>query len=324
MKKILILFILVNIVASSGFAQLNPFKKKNKDKVEEQVDDIKEQVDDVEEQIDDVEEQIDDVEKQIKEETKELKDKTEEAKEKKPAAKPKPAKEKASEKNEKTSAKNGKEKVEMSAEAMRKMNDINEQAQQKIIVEEGEASMSTGLQNGYTVFVKGGEANKIEKHWKKYLKSAFSSKTDLDKNGEILSQSVEIPSVGNEVNIYARVKEVSDGVEITTFFDTGENGYLSSENVDGDELIKKLMHDFGVQERVFAIEAQIDDEEKSLKRLEKDLKNLEGDNDKYHKTIEKAKLDIVENEQEQDSKNIEITEQLDIIEAIKKMKDGVE
>lgn len=299
MKKLLILFIVACLATTTGFAQKNIFKKKDKKAVEQ------------------VDEKADDVEEKIKEETEKLKTKTEE---KAPAAKPKakPAK-------EKTKASDNKSKnEEMSAEAMRKMADIKEQMQQKVTVEEKEASMSAGLQNGYSVFIKGGSTNKIEKHWKKYLKSAFSGKSDLDKNGEILAQSVEIPAVGNAVNIYARVKEVSDGAEIITFFDAGETGYLSSANADGHELIKKIMTDFGVQERVYAIEQQIENEEKALKRLEKDLKNLIGDNDKYHRIIEEAKLDIEENESDQGSKNVEITEQLEVIEAIKKMKDGIE
>jgi len=296
MRKLLILFIVASLATTNGFAQKKIFKKKDKK----------------------VEEQVDDVEEKIKKETEELKAKTEEQTPK--------AKKKAKPASEKPKAKEAskKEDAEKSAEAMRKMADVKEQMQQKIKVEEKEASVSTGLQNGYAVFIKGGSVNKIEKHWKKYLKSAFSGKTDLDKNGEILAQSVEIPSVGTAVNIYARVKEVSNGAEITTFFDAGEAGYLTSANTEGHELITNIMRDFGIQERVYAIEQEIDDEKKSLKRLEKDLKNLEEDNDKYHRTIEKAKLDIEENESDQDSKNVEITEQLEVIEAIKKMKDSID
>lgn len=301
MKKLLILFTVVCFCATTGFAQKNILKKKDKKAVKEQV-----------------EEKTDDVEEKIKKETEKLKAKA--ADKKAPADKPKakPAKQKA-----KTSD-NKKKETEISAEAMRKMTDVKEEMKQKITVEEREASMSKGLQNGYAVIIKGGSVNKIEKHWKKFLKSAFSGKTDLDKNGEILAQSVEIPAVGNAVNIYARVKEVSDGAEIITFFDTGEAGYLTAANADGHELISKIMTDFGVQERVFAIEQQIDDELKGLKRLEKDLKNLKDDNDKYHRVIEEAKLDIEANEGDQDSKNNEITEQLNLIEAIKKMKDAIE
>jgi len=294
MKKLLIFFIIVCLGTTTGFAQKGMFKKKDKKAAKEQVDDVEEK---------------------IKEETKKLKAKTEE--DAKPVAKEKskPAKEKVAAPD-----------AEMSPEAMRKMADINEEMKQKIAVEEGEATMSAGLHNGYTVFIKGGSVNKVEKHWKKYLKSAFSGKTDTDKNGEILSEKVSIPSVGDAVSIFARVKEVSNGAEITTFFDAGiEDGYLNSaSNSEGVELISKIMQEFGVQERVYAIEQQIEDEEKALKRLNKDLKNLEDDNGKYHKTIEKAKLDIVENEKDQELKNMEITEQIDIINAIKEMKDGVE
>lgn len=306
MRKLLVLFTVACLATTTGFAQKGIFKKKDKN----------------------VEEQIDDVEEKIEKETEELKAKTEKkAPKAKEEAEPaveseqKPAKQKAEEKKESNAKK---EDTEKSAETMRKMADVKEQMQQKIKVEEKEGSVSTGLQNGYTVFIKGGSVNKIEKHWKKYLKSAFSGKAGSDKNGEILAESVEIPSVGSTVNIYARVKEVSNGAEITTFYDTGEEGYLSSANTEGHELITNIMRDFGIQERVYAIEQQIADEEKSLKRLKKDLKNLEDDNEKYHRTIEKAKLDIEENEKDQDQKNIEITEQMEIIEAIGKMKDGVE
>lgn len=302
MKKLLVLIMAVSITSTAAFSQKNPFKKKDKKATEQQV-----------------EEKTDEVEKKIKEETEQLKAKTEEKKEPAAKSKEKPVKEKP-----KAKSKDAGEETEISAEMMRKMADINEQKAQKITIEEGEASMSAGLKNGYTIFIKGGSVNKIEKHWKKYLKSSLNGKTDMDKNGEILAQSVEIPSVGNAVNVFTRVKEVSDGAEVTTFFDAGEAGYLSSANADGDELIRKIMTDFGVQERVYAIEQQIDDEEKALKRLEKDLKNLKDDNDKYNRIIEEAKLDIVENEGDQEAKNVEITEQLEIIEAIKEMKDGVE
>lgn len=314
MKKLLIVVVLFAAIANTALAQKNPFKKKKNKKAVEQVD---EKVDEVEEQIKQetkkLEKQIDKKTGEAQEETgdkqAEMKEKVEELKN-----------EEVKEAVDKTAASVN----ELSAEAEVRKAKLMALMKEKITVTEEDGSISTGLQNGYVVVINGGETGKVEKHWKKYLKSAFKGKTDLAKGGEILAENVEIPTVGSSVNIYARVKELSGGAAIHTYFDTGD-GYLNStDNAEGHKLIEKLMYDFGVQERKFAIEQEINREEKSLKKMKKDLRNLEGDNEKYHKTIEKAKNDIVENEQKQVEKNAEISNQDIIIETIKQMLDAVE
>jgi len=117
---------------------------------------------------------------------------------------------------------------------------------------------------------------------------------------------------------------MNNGASISTYFDTGENYLTSVSNPEGHKLIEKLMYDFGIQERKYAIGQEIEDEEKALKKLEKDIKNLKEDNEKYHKTIEKVKQEIVNNEQDQVEKNAEISNQSLIIEAVKKLLDTVE
>jgi len=217
-----------------------------------------------------VEEKVDDVEKKIKKETEKLEEKADDSKEKVTEMK-EDMKEKMEDMNEqevKDAVDQTEKEIDKIDEATdAKKADLMEQMKAKIMVTEEEGSISTGLQSGYVVNVKGAETGKLEKHWKKYLKSAFKGKTDLDKNGEILAESVEIPSVGTSVNIYTKVKELNDGASISTYFDTGEGYLTSTNNAEGHKLIEKLMYDFGVQERKFAIEQEIEDEEKSLKRI---------------------------------------------------------
>lgn len=312
MKKLLLIALVLGTVVQTTFAQKNLFKKKKTatEKVEEKTD-----------------KKIDDVEKKIQKETKKLEEKTDDSKEKVTELK-EDMKEKLEDMNKqeiKDAVYQTEQEINKIDEATntRKANIIKEM-KTKIAVTEEEGSISTGLKKGYVVNIKGAQTGKVEKHWKKYLKNAFKGKTDLDKNGEILAEGVEIPSVGNNVNIYAKVKKLKDGASISTYFDMGDDYLSSANNAEGHKLVEKLMYDFGVQERRFAIEQEIEDEEKSFKRLQKDLKNLKGDNEKYHNTIEKAKQDIIENEQEQVEKNAEINNQSIIIDAIKKLLDTIE
>jgi len=308
MKKLLLIALVLGTVMQTTFAQKNLFKK-NKKATEK------------------VEEKADEVEKKIEKETKKLEKKADDGKEKVTEMK-----EEMKEKIENMNEQDVKDAVDQTEKEIDKIDeatearkaDIMEQMKTKIMVTQEEGSISTGLKSGYVVNIKGAETGKVEKHWKKYLKSAFKGKTDLDKDGEILAQSVEIPTVGASVNIYTKVKELKDGASISTYFDTGENYLTSTTNAEGHKLVEKLLYDFGVQERKYAIEQEIEDEEKRLKRLEKDIKNLKNDNQKYHNTIEKAKQDIVENEQEQVEKNAEISNQSIIIDAIKNLLDTVE
>jgi len=304
MKKLLLITLILGTVAQTTFAQKKLFKKKNKST-----------------------EKVDEVEKKIQKETKKLEEKADDSKEKVTKMKNE-MKEKIEDMNEqevKDAVNQTEKEIDIIDEATdARKADILEQMKTKIMVTEEEGSISTGLKSGYAVNIKGAETGKVERHWKKYLKSAFKGKSDLDRDGEILAESVEIPTVGTAVNIYARVKELNDGASINAYFDTGENYLTSANNAEGHKLIEKLMYDFGVQERKYAIEQEIEDEKKRLKRLEKDLKNLKGDNEKYHNTIEKVKKDILENEQEQVEKNAEISNQSMIIEAIKDLLDTIE
>ncbi len=309
MKKLLLIALLFGTVAQTTFAQ-NIFNKKKKNNATEKV-----------------EEQVDEVDKKIEKEAKKLEKKADDTKEKVSDMKD-DMKEKMEDLNEQEvkdavdQTEKEIDKIDEAAEARKA--DIMEQMKAKIKVTEEEGSISTGLQSGYVVNIKGAETSKLERHWKKYLKSAFKGKTDLDKDGEILAESVDIPSVGGSVNIFAKVKELKDGASISAYFDTGDGYLTSTSNAEGHKLVEKLMYDFGLQERKFAIEQEIEDEGKSLKRLEKDLKNLKNDNEKYHSVIDKAKQDIVENEQEQVEKGAQINNQSLIIDAIKKLLDTVE
>ena len=158
--------------------------------------------------------------------------------------------------------------------------------------------MSKGEQNGIEIIIKGlkqdDAKDAVEKMGKKLKAKVVRDK----KNPEIFIDNAQIPNVSaNAIDIYVISTPADNGSKITFFSDLG-GAFVSSAaygtQYDGLEaLIKKFAKD----QTIILVEDQQKSEEKILKTLNGNLKDLMKDKADYIKDIEKSKALILQREQ---------------------------
>jgi len=202
---------------------------------------------------------------------------------------------------------------------------------EKIVVESTSGTISRGESPGLYVPIKAATVKDVEKHWKKYIKSEYKGKTETERSGEMITSEASIAGLGDDVTIYAKIIELTEGgAGISAYFDNGE-GFITTEDETAYKVVENLLYDFGVEERKYAVNEQLDDAKKDHKKLEKDLdglksknKNLHGDIEMYKKKIKQAEEDIVENEKDQESKVLEIDAQETVVSKILDLFNSIE
>ena len=145
------------------------------------------------------------------------------------------------------------------------------------------------------------------------------------KNPEIFIDNAQMPSVSaNVVDMYAIVSPIENGSKVTIYTDLG--GAFVSSAAYGTQYtaLETAMKLFAKDQAIHVVEAQQKAEEKVLKNLNGDLKDLKGKKEDYLKDIEKAKStiqqreqDIIKNDAEQQAKQQQISIQQQILETVK-------
>jgi len=171
---------------------------------------------------------------------------------------------------------------------------FNAMAQNKIEVKESNENFSSGSQNALSVIVYGGEADAVEKAWKKQLKDLKGSVKSKD---EIFADDCRIKKMSsNTFDVYAKIEPVDDGVRLIAAYDLGGAYLTSKEHKDEFSFIKDMMYKFGVSATKAAIGDVIKAEKKLLDGLSDEKSDLEKEMEDYKKNIESYKKKIEENE----------------------------
>lgn len=190
---------------------------------------------------------------------------------------------------------------------------------------EKEMPMSQGVNNAMVIELPDADEKMVKKLWKKFAKDHLRSKVKyVSKQKEFLIADASI-SGATDATAYAKIQEYGNDAELALWINCTE-GYVSGYNTPtAAENAKSMLEDFALEVKKEQIQDEIDAEEKRLKKMEKDLKRLVKDNENFHDRIEKAKLQIAENEQnivqnekDQESAQVSIEEQLEVIKKVKK------
>ena len=199
------------------------------------------------------------------------------------------------------------------------------QAQSQFTTNEVRQFMSKGEQNGIEIVLNGTKLedakDAIEK-WGKKMKA----KIVLDKkNPEIFIDNAQLPTVSaNVLDMYAVVTPVDNGSKVTVYTDLG--GAFVSSAAYGTQYagLEAALKKFAKDQAIVVVEDQQKAEEKILKTLNGNLKDLTKDKADYLKDIEKAKAliqqreqDIIKNDADQAAKQQQISLQQQIIETVK-------
>lgn len=187
-----------------------------------------------------------------------------------------------------------------------------------------EAVMSLGNHIAYVVDLEGADENVAKDVWEEYLKEYGDVKRNK-KAKEYFCEECKINMISpSPVQITLKIDERKGMSVASAFFDSGENFINSETDPDAAVVIEKFMYNYALTVKRKVIEDELKDAEDDLKdytkdqeKLEKKNKDLHGDIEKYKKKIVEAEEDIEKNLQAQESKQIEIKNQTEIVEEIK-------
>lgn len=201
---------------------------------------------------------------------------------------------------------------------------------QKIRVHESKENIGGGSHNALVVSIYGVDAKDVEKEWKSKMKD-YGAKVSNEK-GELFGDNALIKEMGNNtIDMYARVDDKKDEVDLIVGFDLGGAYLNSSEHADKYKIAERILHDFAVTITKNAIDYQLKTQQKALdklngqeKDLEKENKNLNSDIVDYQNKIKKDQDAIEKNKNDQAAKQKEITQQQQVVDETGKKAKAVE
>ena len=188
----------------------------------------------------------------------------------------------------------------------------------------GDYTMSEGVNEALFFELKGADKKKAEGIWKSYIKSFGKVETNR-KSKEIILKEAVIPAINvdGQLMLFTKFEEFDAMTRVYVWFKAGDT-FLTESNdrsvLEGtDVFLKEYM--FQVEKDV--IKDELNNEEKVLGNLQKDLDKLEKKNRGYHDDIEKAKeairkaeSEIERNLQDQSNKKLEIENQRKKVSAV--------
>lgn len=166
-------------------------------------------------------------------------------------------------------------------------------------VHEASKEMSLGSHNSFYIDIDNVDAKLAEKVWKKYMKEYAKVKRNR-KAKEYYAMDAKVGPIGGveNLNIYSKFQEGSEQVTTYVWIDMGGHFANSNENPSEAKGIRSFL--VGYKEELMRenFRLMIKDQEKLVKRSQKDLSKLERKNKDLHKDIEKLKKKIVEKEED--------------------------
>ena len=185
-------------------------------------------------------------------------------------------------------------------------------------------SMSLGPYDAMTVTVAGADEKLAEKTWRDLMKQ-YGGKCKRSKPEKFKTEAIFIDGIGGEdgLNVYAMFEEQGEAVK-TTIWINERGDFINKASAERDvERFSALMTEYGQILCVASIQEDLDVEEKSLGKVEKDLNQLEkahkgylDDIERAKKAIETAEKRIIENEKEQEKTRIELEQATDAVKAV--------
>jgi len=177
-------------------------------------------------------------------------------------------------------------------------------------VREQTRNMSQGTESALVIKIPNTDEKLVAEVWQNYIKDAYKGKTKWNrKEKEWLTDNVGITAIGgnNTVDLYTAISKSGQDVELALWCDLGGAFLSSNAHRDRYEEAEKMLMRFSMEVAKAGVQAELDEQEKGLKKLEGELKKLKNENDRYLKDIEKAeaairkaKDGIVKNEKDQE------------------------
>ena len=196
---------------------------------------------------------------------------------------------------------------------------------QTVLIEESNASFSTGSKNAIIVTIPYSTVDFVEKKIKDELKS-WGGKSNSSK-GEFTTTQSQTKELGEKLfDGIAKILDAKDGnIKVAFAFDLGGAFLTSSSHRDQYNAISNKLKLFAINTSKESVSDDLKNQEKTLKEhqknsesLEKDKLSLESNIVDYKKKIEEALAKIEQNKVDQAKKKEEIKAQEAVVNEVNK------
>lgn len=166
-------------------------------------------------------------------------------------------------------------------------------AQKPLIVEESARTFSKGSLTAYSATIPQTTLKDAEKDWMKYMATGSKSKTALVNGEYVLLGAVNKNVSPNPFNVYSKLLETTEGVNLTVWLTENDTVFISKE-ISADKALaaEKYVRDFVLQEYQETVKAELKAENDKLEALGKEQDNLVKAEEKSAKKISEAQRSI--------------------------------
>lgn len=199
------------------------------------------------------------------------------------------------------------------------------QAQSTIAVEQTTQTFSRGEQASYRILIPQAKVKDVEPDWTKYLRAKSKAKpTEI--SGEIVIYGAVNKNVDPAgFNVFSKLLETTDGVVLTAWLMRTDSAFMSWKvDENQSKAVEKYLSDFGAAQYRKVVGAELKVEQKKLDELEKELNVLINKEEKSNsninqdeRTIKRTENDIKVNENDQKLKSDQIAKQKLVVESLK-------
>ncbi|MFN0176245.1 MAG: hypothetical protein ACKVU0_16485 [Saprospiraceae bacterium] len=199
------------------------------------------------------------------------------------------------------------------------------------LVRETERMMSFGSRPGFRMEFANTEASVVEDVWKKFAKDNFNAKLKKSK-GEWAATKLSAAFMGDDVfALYSTIEKDGDRTALNVWLDAGSYFLNRRDNRNRtEEMVRSLRQCYfdvrraAIGKELKAQENQLKELENKQKKLDKDNQNLRNSIETWESRIQKAKQDIVNNEQSQEANLVEQENQRRLLDETRRRLENVE
>ena len=198
-------------------------------------------------------------------------------------------------------------------------------------VRESERMMSFGSRPCFRMEFASTDASVVEAVWKKFARENFNAKLKKSK-GEWTATKLRAAFMGDDVfALYSTIEKDGDKTSLNVWVDAGTY-FLSRRDNRGrtEEMLRSLRQCYfevrraAIGKELKAQETQFKDLETKQKKLSKDNEDMRRSIESWESRIQKAKQDIVNNEQAQEANLVEQENQQRLLEETRRRLENVE
>ena len=179
------------------------------------------------------------------------------------------------------------------------------------VVETGQVSFAGETYPAIIADIPAVDTEQIFEAWTDVLEDNTKSKVMEGIGGWLIEGAMLEPVSSKPIKVYSAILKTENGVRLMASFDEGDGEFIN-DNPNKVNSAKAFMKEFGLEQYKEFLETTLKEETKELDDMERDLKKLQKENEKYHKEISESELRIV---------NIKNDEEVNVLDQERLVKD---